>query len=104
MPTSADLPLRGLPSGYCRRRGAGLLERGRDFRRRVGQQTRCEVAEDTARRGACWRVCVRFAALLTWRPLGRSGFGDVYEADDTVMDRVVALKLLAAPVLTELGF
>jgi serine/threonine protein kinase len=34
----------------------------------------------------------RLKGLLGW-----GGFGEVYEADDTIMDRAVALKLLAAP-------
>jgi serine/threonine-protein kinase len=39
----------------------------------------------------------RFGHYRVRRLLGTGGFGEVYAAQDTVMDRVVALKLLAAP-------
>jgi serine/threonine-protein kinase len=38
----------------------------------------------------------RFGPYLLKRLLGRGGMGEVYEADDTVMKRIVALKLMSA--------
>lgn len=37
----------------------------------------------------------RFGPYLLRRLVGRGGMGDVYEAEDTVRERVVALKLMS---------
>ncbi|OBK27017.1 hypothetical protein A5634_24035 [Mycobacterium asiaticum] len=42
------------------------------------------------------RVGSRFGPYLLRKLLGSGGFGEVYEAEDTVMHRVVALKLLSS--------
>jgi len=42
------------------------------------------------------RVGSRFGPYLLLKLLGSGGFGEVYEAEDTAMNRVVALKLLSS--------
>ena len=41
------------------------------------------------------REGTRFGPYLLRRLVGRGGMGDVYEAEDTVKERVVALKLMS---------
>ncbi len=42
-------------------------------------------------------VGTQFGPYLLKRMLGSGGMGTVYEAQDTTMDRVVALKLISGP-------
>ncbi|MBS2080226.1 serine/threonine protein kinase, partial [Mycobacterium tuberculosis] len=41
------------------------------------------------------RAGSQFGPYLLRRLVGRGGMGDVYEAEDTVRERVVALKLMS---------
>jgi len=46
----------------------------------------------------------RFGPYLLKRTLGSGGMGTVYEAKDTVMDRVVALKLISGPYAQSMDY
>src|SRR3954465_15767786 len=46
----------------------------------------------------------RFGPYLLKRLIGSGGMGTVYEAQDTVMDRVVALKLISGTYAQDSGY
>ena len=49
------------------------------------------------------RVGSQFGPYRLIRLLGRGGMGEVYEAEDTVKDRMVALKLIVGEILRQPG-